>query len=379
MRKIVFCLVGVIAGVGASLLICEVVVRVFHLAPVFDVLYQAKFQISENPVLRYEMRPGSRDDDVVISSAGLRDREFATPKPRDVYRIVVIGDSVTFGFRLEQQQAFPKMVEALLNRHSPAGSPTYEVLNLGVNGYNTTQAVEALRVRGLRFEPDLIIYAYVLNDPQGYSLEAEALAVLRARAEKPLHMARYFPRSGLLQMLSAQLQRLSPAHRRLYLSEPGYVAFDAGTHCAYFHALHNNEETWTRVTDGMATLARLTSEPRSVPVLVAVIPIDTEQGFSPYPMQDLHDKVAAEARNEGFQTLDLAPVFRLVSAELDGEFYLDFLHPNLKGNEVLAVALLKWLSESADLPGGGFDFERIRSGNDFDAQIAEALTADKRE
>ncbi len=98
---IVFRLVGVIAGVGASLLIGEVVVRVFHLAPVFEGVYQGKFQLSENPVLQYELRPGSRDGDVVISSAGLRDREFAAPKPRDVYRIVVIGDSVTFGFRLK--------------------------------------------------------------------------------------------------------------------------------------------------------------------------------------------------------------------------------------------------------------------------------------
>ncbi len=270
-------------------------------------------------------------------------------------------------------------MEALLNRHSPPGSPTYEVLNLGVNGYNTVQAVEALRVRGLCFEPDLIIYAYVLNDPQNCSLEAETLAVLRARAEKPLHMARYFPRSRLLQMLSNQVQWLSPDHRRVYLKEPGCVAFDAGTCRPYFYALHNEEETWARVTDAMATLARLTSHPRRVPVLVAVIPINTGHGFTFYPLQDLHDKVAAEARSEGFQALDLAPVFRLVSATLDGELYEGFFHPNRKGNEVLAIALLKWLSESANLPGGGIDFERIRSGNDLDAQIAEALTAGKRE
>lgn len=379
LRKIVFRLVGVIAGVGASLLIGEVVVRVFHLAPVFDGVYQEKFQLSENLVLQYELRPGSRDGDVVISSAGLRDREFAAPKPRDVYRIVVIGDSVTFGFRLDQQQAFPKRVEALLNRHSPPGSPTYEVLNLGVNGYNTTQVVEALRVRGLCFEPDLIIYAYVLNDPQNYSLEAEALAALRARAEKPLHLARYFPRSKLLQMLSNQVQWLSPDHRRFHLKGPGYVAFDGGTYRAYLHALHYEEEPWTRVRDGMATLALLSAQPKSIPVLVAVIPIDTAQEFASYPMHDLHEKVMAEAHNHGFHTLDLAPVFQLVRTALDKRFYRDFLHPSQVGNEVVAVALLKWLSETTHLPGDGFDFERIRSGNDLDAQIAEALTAGKRE
>lgn len=374
LRRIVFRLVGAIAGVGASLLIGEVAVRVFHLAPVFDVVFQGNFQVSKNAVLQYELRPGTPDGDAKISSAGLRDREFATAKPRDVYRIAVIGDSVTFGFHLDQQQAFPKRLEALLNRHSPAGSLTYEVLNLGVNGYNTTQAVEALRVRGLRFEPDLIIYTYVLNDPQDYSLEAEALAVLRDRAEKPLSMARYFPRSRLLWMLSAQVRRLSPDHRRFLLSEPGYVAFNAGAYRAYFHALHNDEETWTRVREGMATLARLSSQHDDVPVLVAVVPIDTGQGFSPYPLQDLHDKVTAEARDNGLHTFDLAPIFRSASAGLGGELFRDFLHPNQKGNEVLALALLKWLNESAHLPGDRFDFEHLRKGDGLDAQIAEALT-----
>ena len=356
-----------------SLLLGEAAVRVFHLAPVFDVVFQRNIQVSENSVVRYELRPASPDGNARISSDGLRDREFTIPKPRDVFRVVVIGDSVTYGLHLTQQQAFPKRLEFLLNQYAPAGSPAYEVLNFGVNGYNTTQSVEALRVRGMSFQPDLVIYAYVLNDPQGYSLEAEALTVLHARAAKPLSLARYFPRSRLFRMLSAQVRRISPDHKRFYLKEPRYVAIEGGTIRAYFHALHHEEETWTRVRDGMDALARMSTQPTTVPVLVAVVPIDTGQEFESYPMQDLHEKVMAEAHDHGLYTLDLAPIFRIASAALGGELYRDFLHPNQKGNEVLAVALLKWLSESAHLPGDRFDFGHIRNGDGLDAQIAEAL------
>src|SRR6266850_1022453 len=67
---------------------------------------------------------------IATDSLGLRDREYDLD---DVAaRIVVIGDSYTFGFGVEAEETFPKVAERELMRTSLAG---VEVVNAGVNGY----------------------------------------------------------------------------------------------------------------------------------------------------------------------------------------------------------------------------------------------------
>ena len=65
-----------------------------------------------------------------ISTQGLRDREFAVPKPPGLLRILVLGDSVAFGHGVAASEAFPRVLEDLLNS---ADRPV-EVVN-GGNGF----------------------------------------------------------------------------------------------------------------------------------------------------------------------------------------------------------------------------------------------------
>ena len=45
---------------------------------------------------------------------GFRDREFAIAKPRNIFRILVVGDSQTFGHGIEKlEDTFPKQLEKL--------------------------------------------------------------------------------------------------------------------------------------------------------------------------------------------------------------------------------------------------------------------------
>ena len=56
-----------------------------------------------------------------------------------------------------------------------------EILCFAVSGYNARQSVEMLATRGLAYVPDLVLFAYVLNDH--LPPEAEILRALRAEAE----------------------------------------------------------------------------------------------------------------------------------------------------------------------------------------------------
>jgi hypothetical protein len=74
----------------------------------------------------------------------------------------MLGDSETFSYMLMQNESLPAQLENLLNSNSK--KMHYEVMNFGVEGYNTFQEMEMLKTKGLKYNPDLIILNYVLND-----------------------------------------------------------------------------------------------------------------------------------------------------------------------------------------------------------------------
>lgn len=85
-------------------------------------------------------------------------REYLVPKPSEIFRIVCLGDSFTFGVMLDDSDSFPSY---LAQRH-----PSLEAVNLGVSGYSTGQAWLRGKLEGEAFEPDLIIHTLIWNDIQ---------------------------------------------------------------------------------------------------------------------------------------------------------------------------------------------------------------------
>ncbi len=122
------------------------------------------YQKSNNPFLRYELVPGSSHGQVTINSQGFRGREYQINKPKGVFRIAMIGDSETLSFLLKEDETLAAQLEKALNARGAAED--YEVLNFGVEGYCTLQELELLKAKALKFNPDLIILNYCLNDPE---------------------------------------------------------------------------------------------------------------------------------------------------------------------------------------------------------------------
>ena len=119
----------------------------------------AHYQPSANPRIVIEPRPSSGG----FNSSGFRDREYPKKKPEGVYRIIVIGDSLAYGLRVDREETYAKKLEKKLNAHSGNGKK-YEVINMGVPGYRTTQIIARLEEKGLAYDPDMIIYGYWLDD-----------------------------------------------------------------------------------------------------------------------------------------------------------------------------------------------------------------------
>ncbi len=94
---------------------------------------------------------------ISTNSLGMRDREVP-PKEAGVYRILVNGDSWTFGPGVEIGQTFPKVLEARLNAAFP--DRRFEVFNAGVEGYGTDQELLLLRRHIDEIKPDLVLLEF---------------------------------------------------------------------------------------------------------------------------------------------------------------------------------------------------------------------------
>ncbi len=115
--------------------------------------------------LGYEMVPGGESEEgfFQINSKGLRDREFLIPKPSATYRIIILGDSVTFGTEYPVEETYAKLLERRLQEFPLCSGVNYEVINAGVCGYNALQKFHLFR--NLReYDPDLVIFQFLNDD-----------------------------------------------------------------------------------------------------------------------------------------------------------------------------------------------------------------------
>lgn len=117
-------------------------------------LFQSDFPMNRyDPELGWAPREGFRSEAVNITSLGARGaRDYASPKPANTKRVVVIGDSFSFGEGVRDNETYPSQLEALLVET--------EVVNLAVLGHGTDQQLLRLRKSAFDYEPDLILLGF---------------------------------------------------------------------------------------------------------------------------------------------------------------------------------------------------------------------------
>lgn len=71
-------------------------------------------------------------------------------------RIVVLGDSFTFGEEVSDEETYPHDLESALSNT--------EVLNLGVSGYGHDQMLLDLKEEGVKYHPDVVLLGFVFPD-----------------------------------------------------------------------------------------------------------------------------------------------------------------------------------------------------------------------
>jgi hypothetical protein len=97
-----------------------------------------------------------------LNSLGWRDEEHEEEKPPGTYRILGLGDSYLFGQGVRREDICLSKLGRVLTEALP-GKPI-ETINTGVSAMNTANERRLLERHGLKYEPDLVIVHFVLND-----------------------------------------------------------------------------------------------------------------------------------------------------------------------------------------------------------------------
>lgn len=156
LRKVSLALAGCVVG----LLAAEIVLRVL------GVSYPAltAYDSTRGMVLRPGASGWFREEGeayIQYNRDGLRDREHSTSKPPNTYRIAILGDSYAEADQVPMEETFWSHAQHELDSCPGLNGRRVEVINFGVSGYGTAQELLTLRCCVWKYDPDLVLLAFV--------------------------------------------------------------------------------------------------------------------------------------------------------------------------------------------------------------------------
>lgn len=101
-----------------------------------------------------------------INADSLHERyEYQIEKDPNTFRIITLGDSFTFGLFMKLEENWTEILEDKLNNPTLCKKLNkVEVINLGVYGYDIQYSVERYKLRGAKYNPDLVIWFIKADD-----------------------------------------------------------------------------------------------------------------------------------------------------------------------------------------------------------------------
>lgn len=307
--------------------------------------------------MQYELIPGTAgwawETNVVINTHGFRGPE-PTPGRYPGFRILFLGDSITFGNFLDLEATFAhQLMQRLLLE-----AKDFDVLNFGVGGYDTLQEVALLEDRGLNYYPDLVVVTYCLNDAGIASANLQFIEKLQTRQQNPLFRLR------LVQFVAERLDRIKhkrwqnhkndPAvFRREYAQQIETIGDDEtellelmkSVPASHPSEWYGDRDRIGRLRFSFQWLSQL-SRQQGFSVLVMIIPWLTGDPET-YPHATAHRIVELEARRVGFDILDLTQPFMRAGAENLRRKPGDLVHPNEAGQAIIAEEVSRYVRAQA--------------------------------
>lgn len=352
MKQLLKNILLVFGGIAAGLLVSEALLRLFLPQPVYLMNRTYFFYHQYDNELGWTTkenvsgadRPNPQEPAVQVSinGKGYRGKEYPDSKPSGTSRVAILGDSITFGYGVEERDGYPAIAQQKLG-------PAFQVINRGVTGYGLDQEYLLFKRSVLRQQPDLVIVGFSGGDiydltcstrlgiPKPYFTVVDGqLTLHRPPAEfskvndrdiffrgRPLQSF-LFRHAHLFRLL---FYRYSDKFKEDNVSIEEMTVFEGGKVASAII------RDWKKICDE-----------NGIKLLFLVIPqedwLKEDRKGKGAAFRTAHVAAVQMLEDLGLEYVDLWPVF---ASNLDRGLFLknDVVHPNRLGNEIIAEALAR--------------------------------------
>lgn len=260
----------------------------------------------------YRLKPNQHvrflGNEIVINGYGIRDPRPLTQRNPARKRVLVLGDSVTWGgLRIAQDQLFTSVAERSL--------PETEVVNAGVNGYSITQMAALYRVHLRDLEPDLVVLCVI---PRNFSRPP----IVRLSGEGAAFPEKS-PTFALSYTVAVARQSLQDRFEWQWLNAPSAIIHEPYDEAVAEH--HNFE-----------ALMSLREELSAHRLLIVFMPAGRSR-----INRNMRHVYQSMLSSEGIDYADAAAAVAMAP-----EDYMDRVHYAASGHKKVGETLSKWIHEA---------------------------------
>jgi len=388
MKKIYKYLIILVISLVIGVFLCEMIVRIFWNLQIIKmdnlgVISYEFMRERSDPDLPYELKPNldliSQPYHIVTNSDGFRDKEYAVKKPENTFRVLVLGDSITFGFGIrENADIYYNILEEMLNAYARKMGldKKIEVIGIAAPGYDSYTELSILKKKGLKYKPDVVFFAYCLNDIRDAVYSCEFAKGLKLGYSKPSlikmpsFLRRLLRKSVLysylaysvnlfvsdmqarreVEILSKEKEMDNTKRNMLSQEKPEKTAPDESGPPLYFHEgsewyhIYQNSHSgpYAKIVDNYVfnDLEKL-AETYAFKVVFVIFPAFEKNpqyfpGGNRYVFEDAHRNLTEMLRGHAFGVLDLKPY---LSGMRFQDVAMDDCHLSLNGHRKVAEVL----------------------------------------
>jgi lysophospholipase L1-like esterase len=307
-----------VLGVCIGLLLAEAISRVIYVRPWYEQLLD-------------EQKASFQGAAVHTNVLGLRGRSYLYAKSSNTRRVLILGDSFTFGQGVADDSAvFPALLERELAAELAARGQAIEVLNGGIPGSQTSHWVDLLAgVKG-EFQPDVILIVFFLRDGTRTTSMTDFFGPIRDRIVTRNRSSALYQGSYLYRLMRDMMDRSTIAASYTKALNDGYFGTGAQT------------GEWRIAQQNILRIAAVGRE-SGARVGLVIFPVLAELNKD-YPFQAICDELMAFGRTNGIETLDLLPAF---IGKNGPELWVSAQdqHPNAVAHRIAADAMRPFLGE----------------------------------
>jgi len=297
-----------------------------------------------------------RDVLIEVNSSGLRYSELGK-KGDDEFRVLVLGDSITLGDFVPEDETFTRQLEKL----TAGRSKKIRFINAGIPGAGTMEELYLYQEVRDRVEPDLVLVEMYLNDAQTageFYVKSIPPPFSRSRfltwaANRVQIVGKTFFREGGVK-IDPKWREGFRAGRDLHSGDMfnSKDGFDFEIYNAYMDfGVAWNPRSW-EILDGVVASLQQETRGKGTPLAIALFPVHI-QVLGSYQDHYPQDRCRELCARRGIPYLDILPALRADWQAKNQKLFYDHCHYTPYGNTVVARTILTGLDLEKLIPNSG--------------------------